>query len=348
MDATRRLKVLQEHIKNPIGCQSDLLQKRTLNSFPISALSGVDRPYGNPSQFRYTLDRASSKLSWAQRQFYEDNGYLVIPNLVSHDELDRFQNRFEDLCSGKIIQPGVTLMKDISLLKAGVTGEKVIYKAQDFIYDPVLFNYCQITEILDYVECFTGPNISAMHTMLINKPPDSGTLSSRHPLHQDLQYFPFRPADRIVCSWTAMEHINRDNGCLVVLPGTHKGPLLSHEMPNWEGGVNKFYYGIEGLTDEDFNARVHLEMNKGDTVFFHPLIIHGSGANRTKGFRKAISCHYASSNCEYVSYAEDSSSAKMHKELTDFIEKRFNIIADDPTLIWQARSRLVRGEKVNV
>lgn len=29
-------------------------------------------------------------------------------------------------------------------------------------------------QILNYVECFTGPNIMAMHTMLINKPPDAG------------------------------------------------------------------------------------------------------------------------------------------------------------------------------
>lgn len=103
----------------------------------------------------------------------------------------------------------------------------------------------------------------AMHTMLINKPPDPGMLfrvqmnwqnyscqinsacndldlvlpgtkTSRHPMHQDLHYFPFRPVDRIVCSWTAMEKVNRDNGCLVVIPGTHKGPLLEHEYPKWE------------------------------------------------------------------------------------------------------------------
>ena len=50
--------------------------------------------------------------------------------------------------------------------------------------DPVLFQYCSLPEILQYVECFTGPDIMAMHTMLINKPPDPGSKSSRHPLHQ--------------------------------------------------------------------------------------------------------------------------------------------------------------------
>ena len=44
------------------------------------------------------------------------------------------------------------------------------------------------------------------------------------------------------------------------------------------------YHGIK-----DYDASIpllHLEMNAGDTVFFHPLLIHGSGANQTNGFRK--------------------------------------------------------------
>lgn len=53
-------------------------------------------------------------------------------------------------------------------------------------------------------------------------------------MHQDLHYFPFRPADRIVCSWTAMERADKTNGCLVVQPGTHKEPLKPHAYPQWE------------------------------------------------------------------------------------------------------------------
>ena len=62
----------------------------------------------------------------------------------------------------------------------------------------------------------------------------AGTKTSRHPMHQDLHYFPFRPAERIVCAWTAMEKVNRQNGCLVAVPGTHKGELLEHVYPEWE------------------------------------------------------------------------------------------------------------------
>lgn len=53
-------------------------------------------------------------------------------------------------------------------------------------------------------------------------------------MHQDLHYFPFRPVDKIVCAWTAMEKVNRQNGCLVVVPGTHTGTLHEHDYPEWE------------------------------------------------------------------------------------------------------------------
>ena len=77
-----------------------------------------------------------------------------------------------------------------------------------------------------------------------------------------------------------------------------KGELLQHDYPEWEGGVNKMYHGVRGAED---NPRVKLHMEKGDTVFFHPLLIHGSGTNRSTNFRKAMCCHYAPSSIEYTS-----------------------------------------------
>lgn len=38
--------------------------------------------------------------------------------------------------------------------------------------------------MLDYIESFIGPNVMAMHSMFINKQPDIGSNSSRHPVHQ--------------------------------------------------------------------------------------------------------------------------------------------------------------------
>ncbi|CAF4276852.1 unnamed protein product [Adineta steineri] len=240
----------------------------------------------------------------------------------------------------------MTVMKDVAIAKSEFAdGEKAITKIQDFTLDDELFKYCCLPEIVKYVENFTGPNIMAMHTMLINKPPDPGTQSSRHPLHQDLYYFPFRPVDRIVCAWTAMEKINRQNGCLVVLPGSHTGELKEHGYPDWKGGVNKMYHGIQQFDPN--TKRAHLEMETGDTVFFHPLLIHGSGTNKSPGFRKAISCHYADSACEYIE-VENSVQDYISKEITAIFRKKTGIENARFEDVWKIKSRLVQGERINL
>jgi len=302
--------------------------------------SSASQVFTGAADFRYTLNEGN--LSHEQRHFYEQNGFLVIPRLVSLENLDKYRQRFHDICVGKVDVPGITKMKDVSSQNKPLS-EQVLNKIQDFQFDDVLFKYCAMPQVVDYVKNFTGPNITAAHTMLINKPPDSGNLTSRHPMHQDLYYFPFRPADRIVCSWTAMEKVNRQNGCLVVCPGTHTGTLLAHEYPKWEGGVNKMYHGIQDY--DSGMERIHLEMEAGDTVFFHPLLIHGSGANRTTGYRKAISCHYAASDCEFIDVG-DSVQKDISKEVMEIAAKRLGKdLAETLTYqdIWRFRSRTVAG-----
>jgi phytanoyl-CoA hydroxylase len=71
-------------------------------------------------------------------------------------------------------------------------------------------------------------------------------------------------------------------------------------------------------------SRLHVEMEPGDTVFFHPLLIHGSGANRTEGFRKAISCHYANGDkCNYIS-VEGTNQQLLADEIMSMAKKRLD------------------------
>ncbi|XP_070802722.1 phytanoyl-CoA dioxygenase, peroxisomal [Pituophis catenifer annectens] len=329
--APLRLGILLRHLLPPAG----------FTPFPTSAQVG---PVTCPTQFRYTLD--NDVLTPEQRRFYEDNGYLLIKNLVADEDIERFREEFVKICRKEVKVLGITIMKDITIAKSEA-DENNVSKLQDFMNSEELFRYCTLPQIVKYVECFTGPDIMAMHTMLINKPPDTGKKTSRHPLHQDLHYFAFRPADRIVCAWTAMQKVDRANGCLVVLPGTHKGGLKEHKYPDWEGGVNKMYHGIHDY-DESL-PRVHLPMEKGDTVFFHPLIIHGSGRNRTEGFRKAISCHYASSDCYYID-VKGTTQEILEKEVEEVARQKFNMAGSsldlkDASII---RCRLVKGEKKNL
>ena len=291
------------------------------------------------SSYRYTLN--NDLLSKKERDSYEENGFLVVRNVVDGSLLERWNQRFNDYAAGKVEpNPLMLLQRELATAKTKTLNERTLYKIGELYNDDVLFEYCEHKKVLDYVECFTGPNIMAIHTMLINKPPDSGTKSSRHPLHQDLHYFPNRPADRIVCAWTAMERITRDNGCLVAVPGSHRGEHLEHGYPDWEGGVNKLYFGIKDMST--LNDRTHVTMEAGDTIFFHPLLIHGSGMNRTSGFRKAISCHYSTADCEFID-VKGTIQEELANETLETMGKRFGDIKLDYATFWKLRARLVRG-----
>ena len=85
-----------------------------------------------------------------------------------------------------------------------------------------------------------------------------------------------------------------------------------------KNGVNKAYHGIKGY---DGHPVVELPMEKGDTVFFHPILIHGSGTNRTDGFRKAISCHYSTAEMEYIDI-KGTSQEGIAKEIEEMAKRR--------------------------
>ncbi|KAJ3665674.1 hypothetical protein Zmor_001160 [Zophobas morio] len=288
-------------------------------------------------KYKYTQD--GGILTEEQRQFYEDNGYIVIRNNVSHAILDEVCQRFIDICDGKVDPGFMTVMKDPSLKKTNVKGEFLINKIQNFLYDEVLFKYARDEAVTNVIASIVGPNVTAAHSMLINKPPNSDPGASLHPLHQDLHYFPFRPAERIAASWTAMERVDENNGCLYVVPGSHKGELYQHTYP--DGFKNVLYHGIQNM---DHLPKVHVVMEKGDTVFFHPVLLHGSGPNRTQGFRKAISCHYADSNCHFIDL-KGTSQEQVSAEVEKVAAKRgFKASFED---YWKIKSRLVRGAPGN-
>ncbi|GBP32313.1 Phytanoyl-CoA dioxygenase, peroxisomal [Eumeta japonica] len=218
------------------------------------------------------------KLSEEQLTFYKDNGYLVIKGLIEFTTLYACKQRFIQISKGLIDRGFITITKN-PFSKPGLTGEDAINKIQELLYDDVFSGYSENPQLLDVVSQLIGPNIMGVHYMFINKPPGTGV----HPPHQDLHYFPFRPADRIVAAWTAVDHVSEENGCLYVIPGSHRSPLYEHDYPrDEEGKLMKLYHGILDPKAAPENARVPLAMAPGDTVFFHPLLVHGSGPNTSK------------------------------------------------------------------
>lgn len=125
-----------------------------------------------PTGKKLLYTRDSGRLTFDQRCFYESNGYIVFPRLVPLSVLSKCSQRFDDIASGAVDKGPITVMRDVS-------DRKAVNKIQDINHDEVLREYIEYNPMLDIVEAITGPNIMAMHSMLIAKPPDSGTNSSK-------------------------------------------------------------------------------------------------------------------------------------------------------------------------
>lgn len=233
-------------------------------------------------------------LASSERERYQREGYLLLPGLFDRDSLGRFEARFVELASGSVPPPeGLVVMHDVMVAKGAVQAASPLHavnKLLSFEADPVLFDYALDPRLLEGVRSLLGPELVTISSNVFNKPPG---VDGRHPLHQDLRYFALRPADGILATWTAISPCTRKSGCLAVIPGSHRGGLLEHGDPDWEF-VNRGFFAAQGI---DKGARVHVEMEPGDTLLFHPLLLHGSGRNESPGFRRAISVHYASSAC---------------------------------------------------
>lgn len=93
-------------------------------------------------------------------------------NVSLAESLSLFFFRYDDIIENKVPRDGIVVMYDVK-------DRKSVNKIQNINQDPIFRHYIEHKNILDIAECFTGPNILAIHNMLIAKPPDIGFGSSR-------------------------------------------------------------------------------------------------------------------------------------------------------------------------
>ncbi|MDP6089881.1 MAG: phytanoyl-CoA dioxygenase family protein [Candidatus Marinimicrobia bacterium] len=153
------------------------------------------------------------------------------------------------------------------------------------IDDPFWVRLVRDERLLDIVEEFIGSNIALFASHYICKPPYDGK-----PVlwHQDASYWPLKPME-VISIWLAISDSTRKNGCMRVIPKTHKGNLHEYKERNDVDNVLGSSIDPE-LVDE--SKAVDLELNAGDLSIHHPNIIHGSDANNSSKWRRGLTIRY--------------------------------------------------------
>jgi phytanoyl-CoA hydroxylase len=157
--------------------------------------------------------------------------------------------------------------------------------------DPVFAAFSRAQEVQGVVASLGMEQPVALQSMYIFKQPGIG---GEVVYHQDATYLYTEPTS-VVGLWWALEDATRDNGCLWVLPGGHRGALRSRFVRT-PGGMR---YRV--LADEPWpaDAFVPVEVPRGSLVLLHGLLPHGSETNRSALSRHAYALHFVDGACAY-------------------------------------------------
>ncbi|MDG0810724.1 phytanoyl-CoA dioxygenase family protein [Cohnella rhizosphaerae] len=150
-------------------------------------------------------------------------------------------------------------------------------------------------EVLDLIEPIIGPNIGLWSSHFICKDPYVGRAT---PWHEDSAYWNGRLSsfDKIVTVWLAIDRSNRENGCMRVIPGTHRGGFSEYEDIDTERNV--FPTQIKGELDE--NKAVYFELEPGECSLHDSRIIHGAAPNTSPYRRCGYTMRYFSTEARVI------------------------------------------------
>ena len=233
---------------------------------------------------------------------YNNNGYLAPINVLTKNEASEVRAEIEKI---EKLWPN----------ELDGLGRNYVH-----MISPVFDKVCHSTKILDAVESIIGKNILVGGTTLFIKEPDNRGFVS---WHQDAKYIGFEPHNWVT-AWLAITDANEKNGCMRMCPGTHKKKIKEHKDT-----FNKNNLLTRGQTVQNIQLKdtVPNELKAGQLSLHHPMIVHGSGLNKSNSRRIGFVIQsYIGTNVDqvlgkmYVQLARGKDSFNYHENVTRPVE----------------------------
>ncbi|MGY6026695.1 phytanoyl-CoA dioxygenase family protein [Streptomyces spinosirectus] len=216
---------------------------------------------------------------------FEEDGFTIVPGLFGRDEIDRLCAHFAELHAAGPVPGHFRPRASADPLEA---YPRVMHPHE--ISEPsrrVLLD-ARLGAVL---RVLLGEEVLAAQSMFYFKPPGARGQA----LHQDNFYLRVEPGT-CVAAWVACDEIDRDNGGLEVVPGTHRMDVFCPEEADAEVSFAREYVPPPpGL------AAVPVDLAPGDVLFFNGSLVHGSQPNRTADrFRRSFIAHYVGRSAERI------------------------------------------------
>ncbi|MBM3215627.1 phytanoyl-CoA dioxygenase family protein [Candidatus Poribacteria bacterium] len=223
-------------------------------------------------------------LSPSELESYRESGYLVVGDLFSDDEIAELRAVTDDFVERS---RRVTRHDDTFDLEPGHTPEvpRLRRIKSPASHHPAYDRALRKDAVLDIVEQLIGPGIRTNGDKLNLKWSGYG---SPVDWHQDFAFYP-HTNDDLLAVGIALDDMRLDNGPLLVLPRSHRGPILDHH----ENGVF-----VGAVTDPTFTPSdpVALTMNSGDISIHHARLLHASAPNLSEHPRRLLLFQYCAAD----------------------------------------------------
>ncbi|HUO06458.1 MAG TPA: phytanoyl-CoA dioxygenase family protein [Candidatus Binataceae bacterium] len=221
-----------------------------------------------------------------QQREWNERGFFIIRNFEDSEICSKMLARVIEIsrlaAAGKSV-PNVLVTPEMKPNELARNPEDRVSKIFRLHRDPLFKEFCERADLLDLVAGLIGPELDCFLSQFIFK--NHGAMGQ--PWHQDSFYFPFS-TDPQVGIWLAITRATLENGCLHVLPGSHREPVHAHcadQRPNAN-------YGYLEILDHDMSAEIPVLMEPGDLLIFHSHLMHKSTDNVSDGVRAAMVWHY--------------------------------------------------------
>jgi ectoine hydroxylase-related dioxygenase (phytanoyl-CoA dioxygenase family) len=217
------------------------------------------------------------KLTQEDKEVFDRDGYLLVRSMFSSEEIDLLY--------------GIAKNDEVITRKSFDRGDKeglrtrlaLWYSLDDNIYSLV----ARLEKIVSAVEMFLEGEAAHFHSKLMQKEPRVG---GAWEWHQDYGYW-YRDGflfPHMLSVLTALTPSTIENGCLQVIKGSHKLGRVDHGAAGEQVGAN------QERVDESLKRMelVYVEMEPGDTLFFHSNTLHRSDRNDSDTSRWSLISAY--------------------------------------------------------
>lgn len=263
----------------------------------IDAASDAEYPDGlyrfdRPAEYVDRLEDVGER----ELDFFRDRGYLAVRHAFSAEEVHDAVDGLLDVIGGAGAErfPGLDLQFEARARDRIDTIPRD--ERQDYVrklmrfarHDARLAAMARHESLTAVVRRIVGEaDLVMFQDMALLKPPGGGR---EKPWHQDKAFFSISTTSPVVGVWIALDPATPENGCMHVIPGSHReGPVVHFKRRDWQ------------ICDEavDTARDVMVPLQPGGCLFFDGLMHHGTPANRTTLRRRALQFHYTSASAPW-------------------------------------------------